>query len=284
MIISVSIPQSHFTLYYCCFAYFSRYVNAANANLAQKLPKTKDSMLLGPVRPRFQGLNMYDFYKGHNLGTCRKACVIYKQQSTMIYDLVLAEMESYIRHFFDEHQNDAYAFHNRAHMEEVVEAVEEIADFYKLAIEHRFILKSAAIFHDIAYVPDGPNGHEWKSARMAKEFLTPFSIPPHVTQSVENCIMATRNKQHPNTFLEAILCDADLLHLGKGNFEERNHNRYIEITNLRKRKVDYGVWLAISLNLLQQHQFYTPYVRTRYENGKQKNIKALKQKLQYGAV
>ncbi|TDS11762.1 HD domain-containing protein [Sphingobacterium paludis] len=202
----------------------------------------------------------------------------------MNYDLVLAEMEDFIGLFFDKHAHQSHAFHNRAHLDEVVAAVEEIADFYKLAAEHRFILKSAAYFHDIAYIAEGPDGHEWKSARMAKEFLASFSLPTPVVQSVENCIMATRNKQHPNTFLEAILCDADLVHIGKENFEECNLNRYVEILNLRHREFDSGVWMAISLHFLQQHQFYTHYVRAKYESGKQKNIRSLKQKLQYDTV
>ncbi|KGE15947.1 HD domain-containing protein [Sphingobacterium deserti] len=199
----------------------------------------------------------------------------------MDYDHLLSEIEGFIGQSFDQQRGYAYPFHNISHIYDVVKAADEIADFYKLAKEYRFILKSAAFFHDVGYIQDGPKDHEVKSAMIANRFFEPFSLPAHTLNSIENCIMATRNKQHPTTFLEAIMCDADLLHFGKEKFEELNLNMYAEITKLRKFKLDEGVWAAISLNFLEQHRFHTDYVRSTYDFGKQKNIKALKNKLAY---
>ena len=197
----------------------------------------------------------------------------------MDYDNLLSEMEGFLIQSCDKQHKYTYPFHNISHIYDVVRATEEIADFYKLAKEHRFILKSAAFFHDIGYIQNGPSNHEGESAAIAKRFFEPFLLPRPTLQSIENCIMATRNKQHPTTFLEAILCDADLLHVGGEKFEELNLNMYAEITKLRNFDLDSGVWAAISLQMLEQHSFHTDYARSTYDAGKLKNIKALKKKL-----
>lgn len=197
----------------------------------------------------------------------------------MNYKKILKEANNYIEQYVERYGRRQYAFHNMHHIANVSKAVDEISDYYKLYAEHYFIVKAGALFHDLGYISHGPQGHEAKGALLAKAFLDSKSVSTDMTQSVINCIMATRDKQHPTTFLESILCDADLIHLGKKNFSRLNFCMFQEIMDLRKFELDKNIWMALSIKFLENHQFHTSYVQDRYNNGKSQNLKLLKTKL-----
>lgn len=197
----------------------------------------------------------------------------------MNYKKILKEADSYLQHYAECYAQHTYFFHNMSHINDVCHAIDEISDHYKLDGEHYFIVKTAALFHDLGYISHGPKDHEAKGARLAKAFLDSKSVSTEITQSVINCIMATRDKQHPGTFLESILCDADLIHLGQSDFPELNFCMFQEVMDLRKVDFDKNIWIALSIKFLENHDFHTSYMRERYNNGKSKNLKMLREKL-----
>lgn len=197
----------------------------------------------------------------------------------MNYKKILKEAHSYLEQYAALYGQRPYSFHNMRHIADVSKAIDEISDYYKLDAEHYFIVKAAALFHDLGYISHGPEGHEAKGAQLAKAFLDSKSVTTATTQSVINCIMATRDKQHPTTFLESILCDADLMHLGDKEFSKLNFCMFQEIVDLRKVDLDKNIWIALSIKFLENHQFHTSYVQERYNSGKEKNLRLMKEKL-----
>ncbi len=197
----------------------------------------------------------------------------------MNYKKILKEAHSYLEQYATLYGQRPYSFHNMRHIADVSKAIDEISDYYRLDAEHYFIVKAAALFHDLGYISHGPKGHEAKGAQLAKAFLDSRSVTTATSQSVINCIMATRDKQHPTTFLESILCDADLIHLGHKDFSELNFCMFQEIVDLRKVDLDNNIWMALSIKFLENHQFHTSYVQERYNSGKDKNLRLLKEKL-----
>jgi hypothetical protein len=92
-------------------------------------------------------------------------------------------------------------------------------------------------------------------------------------------ILATDLARKPQTPVEKILCDADLDHLGRNDFFQKDGK-------LRKGRSARGIdvsdeakWYTGTLNLITKHKYYTKSQILLREEKKQKNIKQLKKKL-----
>lgn len=83
------------------------------------------------------------------------------------------------------------------------------------------VVRLAAIFHDYNYIPLKKNNEE-AAARAAADFL--FSIFEEVTNSIakkiKDLILATKHQAMQSDIMAGLLCDADILNMGRLNFEE----------------------------------------------------------------
>ncbi|WDF66878.1 HD domain-containing protein [Sphingobacterium oryzagri] len=199
----------------------------------------------------------------------------------MDYAGKLKEIDFFVQDYVENYRNPLLYFHTIQHIESVLAGINDIGNFYRLDEEAYFILKAAAYFHDLYYMAHGPANHKENSARMAKNFLLEEGIPLSVIDEVVNCIRTTQSKRQTKNDLQAIFCDADLYHLSGTSFEKHHLDRLEEIKNLRKIDIDERLWIAISLKVLDQHQFHTDYGRCELDKGKQINIKILEKKLSY---
>jgi hypothetical protein len=93
-------------------------------------------------------------------------------------------------------------------------------------------------------------------------------------------ILATDLQCEPQTHLEKILCDADLDNLGRedffkldGKLREGRRARGMDVS-------DDARWYKETLEIVKKHQYYTESQKKLREKGKQKNIKALLNKLE----
>lgn len=181
-----------------------------------------------------------------------------------------------VKDIIDRNTPEEYEFHNFNHTLRVVNAALEIGKAYKLSGDELEILQLAAWFHDTGYA-DKYKGHEDKSKEYAKGFLESEDYPEGKKKQVLACIEATRMPQNPNNLLEKIICDADLIHLGKKSFFKRNEKLRKEWIASQDFQSTDEEWYYKNIDFLENHVYHTSYVQNEYGLRKEKNIRRLKQ-------
>jgi predicted metal-dependent HD superfamily phosphohydrolase len=167
-----------------------------------------------------------------------------------------------------------YVFHNLQHTHDVVAASEELATNAGLSHNDTATLLIAAWFHDIGYV-DGAMGHEHRSAGTATEFLKKFGADDVTIEQVSLAIAATKMPQRPTTPIGALLCDADMSHLGKHFFWHRSSLLRHEFTKTGQSSIDDLTWIRQEIEFLENHQYKTEHGRLLYEASKELHISQL---------
>ncbi|MFK7980026.1 MAG: Pycsar system effector family protein [Saprospiraceae bacterium] len=187
---------------------------------------------------------------------------------------ILESVEDYAKKFFEQHIPEKYAYHNLQHTINVVNAVKEICALEEVTAENTELLEIAAWFHDTGY-NEGAEGHEQRSADYAAVFLRENNYSATATETIKNCILATKYPQAPNTLFEKILCDADLSHLGKDNYWMRCGKVREELALVKSLVMNEEDWIDFELEFMKNHQFQTEIGLALYEKHKQKHIKQL---------
>ena len=80
-------------------------------------------------------------------------------------NLLSKQIPVYVSAIFGEHIKPAFIYHNLDHTKHVVERTLEIATYYRLSANERFILLAAAWFHDTGQLFTGPENHEQQTAK-----------------------------------------------------------------------------------------------------------------------
>jgi predicted metal-dependent HD superfamily phosphohydrolase len=166
-------------------------------------------------------------------------------------------------------------YHSPRHTRQTVAACREIGGALHLEKETMEVVLLAAWFHDTGYAFK-VRGHEERSAEIAERFLQAEGCPVRTIRGVMACILATRMPQRPRSLRERVLCDADLISLGKRSFLKQNELLRQEMERREGRLISEKVWLHRSYRFLHRHRFSTPYGRTVLESGKQANIARLR--------
>jgi predicted metal-dependent HD superfamily phosphohydrolase len=176
-----------------------------------------------------------------------------------------------------------YPYHNLNHTRDVVFRSEEMADHYRLNGTDRFIVTTAAWFHDIGHLYGEMKGHEERGARVMEQWMIscaddlssanpgPASANPGFVPPIRACILATTFPSHPANLLEQIICDADTYHLGTDLFRQTDPRVRKEMT-LRFGSMTNRDWKQKTLAFLRQHVFFTDYCQALLNKKKQENI------------
>jgi predicted metal-dependent HD superfamily phosphohydrolase len=196
----------------------------------------------------------------------------------MNYTALIEDVKQELIHFFKKHQNPGFIYHNREHTEEVVAHVTEIADHYELDEKDRFVVTSAAWFHDMGYFNGESIGHEQRGADAAEAFLTVKGVHDKQIRAVQACILSTKLPQSPTGLLEQIVCDADLFHFGTDKFAERNKLMRKEAEWRKGEKISKSEWRAGTIQLLESHHYHTKFCQDLLNDTKTKNLSKLKAK------
>jgi len=192
-------------------------------------------------------------------------------------DLV-AKSRDFVRELFGEKLSSWAYYHDFRHTEETVEAAREIGTASGLDNGDMEVLLLAAWFHDTGYTEIAA-GHEDRSVVIAKAYLTDRDYPADKLGKISGCIMATKVPQHPNNLLEKVICDADMLFLGREEFFRKNDLLKEEI-EAREGKVSPATdWLKRSIEFLSSHLYHTDYCREKLSVGVKKNIETLREQL-----
>ncbi|SEJ12135.1 Predicted metal-dependent phosphohydrolase, HD superfamily [Dyadobacter sp. SG02] len=197
----------------------------------------------------------------------------------MNYNHRLDKVKHHVHHFFGTKALAQLSYHNLVHTESVVANAVKIANHYRLEDKETFIVVTAAWFHDTGYSTGEAAGHEKRGAEMAAEFLRSEEVDEEVIAEVEGCILATVWPQNPTNFLQQVVCDADLFHLGTPDFSDWNKLVRKEAEQRLGRKIDKTEWRKSTIKLLESHTYQTDYCRDLLDKQKKKNLEKLKQKL-----
>ena len=124
---------------------------------------------------------------------------------------LIHQIEEYVVRFFDTHPNNSLTYHTLRHTQAVVKAAKVLADQYQLSEVDYTAVVASAWFHDLGYMTTPLVEHEDSSAVMATHFLEQTGADLVLIEAVQRCILATKMPQAPNTRIEEILCDADMV-------------------------------------------------------------------------
>ncbi len=108
------------------------------------------------------------------------------------------------------YQTDGRAYHNLAHVQQVLTSAEAVAG---QAVDWSAV-QLAIWFHDVVYVPGAPD-NEAQSAHYARRMLQSWQLSEPIIQSVEQLILATAlNGAAPHHPDAPLIQDADIATLG----------------------------------------------------------------------
>ena len=189
--------------------------------------------------------------------------------------ILLQDVEAYIEKYIQEEVNAEFVYHNFQHTCAVVEAATELAEHYEVSDEDRLAIVLASWFHDTGY-SEGWEDHEERSLRNATEWLASKGVTDQkLIDNISGCIRATKMPQQPRSFLEEIVADADLSHLGDLSYWDRCGRVRQEFAITRNMIMSDQEWIDFELGFMLNHEFHTEAARELFGERKSKHVKQL---------
>ena len=177
---------------------------------------------------------------------------------------------SFVINMMDKGLPSYLTYHNAEHTGQVLEAVEKLSALENLSDFDRFILSTAALFHDTGFLKGNEN-HEEESCIIAGEILPSYAYTEAEIDEVCRIIMATKPGSSPADKLQQLMCDADLYYLGTDSFIERSAHLYDEMKYLGKVKNEKD-WQQVQISFLTSHKYYSNAARQQLNKIKQQNV------------
>lgn len=187
---------------------------------------------------------------------------------------LLQEVRDYVILFLTENLSQQLTFHNVNHTYEVVSAACEIARENTLSDEDFCALEIAAWFHDCGYA-SCYKGHEEESKRIAKNFLENSNCDKSFIDKVLKCIESTKYPQNPVSEIEKILCDADMFHLTRTNYNQYEKALRLEFEKFLGLIFTDEEWQMENHIFLQHQHYFTSYGQDVLEKFKDVNIQLM---------
>ncbi|MEN8120792.1 MAG: Pycsar system effector family protein [Bacteroidota bacterium] len=186
---------------------------------------------------------------------------------------IVNKAEDYIKDLYATHPHELLLFHNFNYTTQTVKSSAELAHSEKLEGDELQMVLLAAWFINIGYLFDFVS-HIEHSIKVAKEFVSEFNYPDDKAKIVTEAIeVVLKNK--PENKIEKVLSDAnnsifaseELLLWVKYHRQERNYFVKPKITRR-------SFWQSV-LNLLNEHEYYTPSAKNLFQEGKSENIEKI---------
>ena len=167
-------------------------------------------------------------------------------------------------------------YHGIDHTMDVYGEAERIAKEKDISDYEQKLLLTAALFHDSGFIKTR-EGHEAASCLVACHYLPSYGYQPAEIELICNMIMATRVPQSPQTYLEEILCDADLDYLGRDDFFSLSNRLFNELSFEGLVK-DENEWNQQQTDFMQGHHYHTSNSVKLRQPKKEEYIKLVKSK------
>ena len=150
-------------------------------------------------------------------------------------------------------------YHGIHHTIDVIQVCEEYIARFNIADKDAELLLVGAILHDSGFLATYQK-HEEKGVEIAREALPYFGYTNEEIKVVEGLILATKVPQQPSTYLEKIICDADLDYLGRKDFYPIGETLFIELKHF-VNLTDRDQWNKIQIKFLSGHHYHTEWAR-----------------------
>lgn len=193
----------------------------------------------------------------------------------MLDNIFFKEVRSYVFNLFKNELPTEVVYHNFGHTVEVVNAAFEIGEAEKISDKEMKMLLLAAWFHDVGNIK-GYKNHEEESKKRLQVFLEAKGFHTNEIVAITALIDATKIPQDPKNKLEEILCDADLIHIGKKGFKEKSELLKLEWELLEHKTVSEFDWCCENEQFLTSHTFFTNYAYEKFNYQKSVNLLKLK--------
>ena len=190
----------------------------------------------------------------------------------------LHKVEQFVLGYYKKNTPVENVYHNIEHVKNVVSLIEDIGEFSEITEDEIEMLKIAAWFHDIGHL-EVWEGHEDRSAEFARGYLTSENYPIEKIDKITGCILATKVPHMPKNYLEEIICDADIAHVGSDSFFEQSDLLKLELEKRKKKIISDLDWLKKNITFVENNNFYTSYAQTKFKANRNKNILVLQEKL-----
>lgn len=170
-------------------------------------------------------------------------------------------------------------YHGLTHtQDDVVPALERLAEMEGVRGTPRLLLLTAAWYHDLGFVEQSMY-HELIGARIAMQVLPTFGYTEEEADIIRWTILATALPQAPRNLEEQIMTDADLDVLGREDFFQRNEALRRELAANGKTFTDLE-WCKNQLGFLKSHSYFTSAAHTLRDKQKLLNIRGLELKIE----
>ena len=193
----------------------------------------------------------------------------------MVNNDFFKEVRGYVFNLFKNDLPSEVVYHNFDHTVEVVNAAFEIGTAENISDVDMKSLLIAAWFHDTGNIKSYIN-HEEESKKIALKFLNDKDLEKAQISSILELIDATKMPQKPTNKLEEIICDSDLVHLGKKDFKEKSELLKLEWELLDYKNISEFDWCCENEFFLNKHSFFTDYAYENFNRQKTKNLLKLK--------
>ena len=188
---------------------------------------------------------------------------------------LLKDVETHVEAYIQEEVDPKFVYHNFQHTCAVVDAAKDLADHYDVNEEERLAIVLAAWFHDTGYA-DGWEDHEERGSNKAANWLRGQGVDdPQLFDTIAGAIRATKMPQQPNTFVEQIVADADLSHLGDLSYWDRCGRVRQEFALTRDMVMSDQEWIDFELGFMLNHEYHTEAARDMFGERKSKHVKQL---------
>ncbi len=169
-------------------------------------------------------------------------------------------------------------YHSIDHTMDVYHSAVKIAEEEGVSGDDMTLIKTAAMFHDSGMIRTYV-GHEEASADIARESLPQFGYDEIAIDIIAKLIMTTKLPQQADTFLEKIICDADLDYLGREDFIMISHRLRHEWVTQKINVLSLKQWYELQIEFLTSHTYFTEYAALTREKGKQENLQQIQELL-----
>ena len=191
---------------------------------------------------------------------------------------LVEQAKDFVEKLFKDKLSSLYIYHNLKHTNDVVAAVNLLADSHNIDLSNKEILLLAAWFHDTGYI-NGCDNHEERSVAIVTDFLKKNDKSADYIEKVTAIIRSTIYGYVPKTLFEKIIKDADYFHISSEEYAATCNALRLEWQYLHQKTFSDSDWINENLDFLKnRHHYYTDFALKNWQPLKDKNIKTLLKK------
>ncbi|WP_139925459.1 Pycsar system effector family protein [Hymenobacter sp. DG01] len=197
-------------------------------------------------------------------------------ETTLIQKPAKAEIvknaKAYVQTLLEAKLPAQLVYHSPKHTATVVKEARALGEAAGLSEADHEALVLAAWFHDVGYT-EVYDGHEFRSAEMAAEWLQQQGYPSERIEVVQNLIKATHRDAPRQTELEQLLVDADMSNMGRESFFAEAELLRAEWEAMLGKTYSNPEWAETQLAFLLAGKYYTKAAKERYQDQFKENVK-----------